>query len=189
MPPDEYHSNVANSVYTNSVARISLLLPAYAAELLNVTAPAAWTEIAEKLRILYDTTHKYHPEYEGYEIGTLTRRLSRCEPYPQPVQMCRVNSNWKPIYAHWPLCAGLCMRENCTLGKRVHPLPVVMLTDWTQVCFSTIRQSQNICVLYYTTSYNSNNLPTTSLSPTHPYTCRAWRLSWCHAMPMNPFFP
>ena len=69
MPPDEYHSNVTNSVYTNTVAQLSLRLPEYAGKLINVSVPSTWSEIADKLAILYSDAHKYHPEFEGYTIG------------------------------------------------------------------------------------------------------------------------
>ncbi|XP_071807639.1 protein-glucosylgalactosylhydroxylysine glucosidase-like [Asterias amurensis] len=70
MPPDEYHSNVTNSVYTNTVAQLSLRLPEYAGKLINVSVPSTWSKIADKLVILYSDAHKYHPEFEGYTIGT-----------------------------------------------------------------------------------------------------------------------
>ncbi|XP_022098202.1 protein-glucosylgalactosylhydroxylysine glucosidase-like [Acanthaster planci] len=73
-PPDEYHSNVNNSVYTNAVAQISLRLPAYAGKFINVTAPSSWAKIADKLLIVYDILHTYHPEYEGYNIGTKVKQ-------------------------------------------------------------------------------------------------------------------
>ncbi|XP_071492850.1 protein-glucosylgalactosylhydroxylysine glucosidase-like [Diadema antillarum] len=70
MPPDEYHQSVNNSVYTNVIAQISLRLPAYAASMINKTVPDNWTQIAEQLYIPYDKNREYHPEYEGYTLGT-----------------------------------------------------------------------------------------------------------------------
>lgn len=29
-----------------------------------------WTETARKIKILYDPTHDYHPQYEGFDLGT-----------------------------------------------------------------------------------------------------------------------
>ncbi len=69
MPPDEYHSNVNNSVYTNTIAKISLNLPTYAAQFINETVPKNWTTIADNMFILFDEKNQYHPEYEGYPLG------------------------------------------------------------------------------------------------------------------------
>ncbi|XP_038059781.1 protein-glucosylgalactosylhydroxylysine glucosidase-like isoform X2 [Patiria miniata] len=102
-PPDEYHSNVNNSVYTNSVAQVSLLLPAYAGKFINVTAPPAWTEIADKLLILYNTTHEYHPEYEGYEIGTTVKQAdSILLGFPLNVKMDNV-SRYNDLQTYQPV--------------------------------------------------------------------------------------
>ncbi|XP_060770456.1 protein-glucosylgalactosylhydroxylysine glucosidase isoform X1 [Neoarius graeffei] len=70
MPPDEHHKNVDNSVYTNTVAKYSLQFAVDLARLLQHPAPSEWQEIADKLKIPYDPGLKYHPEFDGYKIGT-----------------------------------------------------------------------------------------------------------------------
>ncbi|XP_072035583.1 protein-glucosylgalactosylhydroxylysine glucosidase-like [Amphiura filiformis] len=74
MPPDEYHQNVDNSVYTNNIAKISLNLPTYAAQFINATVPKNWTNIADHMFILFDEKNQYHPEYEGYTLGTFIKQ-------------------------------------------------------------------------------------------------------------------
>ncbi|XP_033113241.1 protein-glucosylgalactosylhydroxylysine glucosidase-like isoform X2 [Anneissia japonica] len=74
MPPDEYHSNVNNSAYTNLVAKISLLLPEYIAQLVNSSVPASWNKAGNKMYIPYDDVIKYHPEYDGYQLGTFIKQ-------------------------------------------------------------------------------------------------------------------
>ena len=69
MPPDEYHEQTDNSVYTNTIAQISLNLPKYAGQFINATVPSNWTDIANKMYILFDEKNQYHPEYEGYTLG------------------------------------------------------------------------------------------------------------------------
>ncbi|KAK2834693.1 hypothetical protein Q7C36_015394 [Tachysurus vachellii] len=70
MPPDEYNQNVDNSVYTNTVAKYSLQFAVDLARMLRHPAPSEWQEIADKLKIPYDTELKYHPEFDGYEKGS-----------------------------------------------------------------------------------------------------------------------
>lgn len=74
MPPDEYHQSVNNSVYTNTIAQISLRLPAYAASLINKSVPKKWVEIADELVIPFDHRLQYHPEFEGYIPGTFVKQ-------------------------------------------------------------------------------------------------------------------
>ena len=66
--PDEYHTNVTDAVYTNLVARLSLL----GAHALASTAGAApnttFKNIADSLRIPYDAARDINPEYEGYDL-------------------------------------------------------------------------------------------------------------------------
>ncbi|XP_076847033.1 protein-glucosylgalactosylhydroxylysine glucosidase [Brachyhypopomus gauderio] len=67
MPPDEYYYNVDNSVYTNSVAKYSLLFAVELAKLLQHPAPSEWQDVADKLKIPFDPELKYHPEFDGYK--------------------------------------------------------------------------------------------------------------------------
>ncbi|NXA41072.1 PGGHG glucosidase, partial [Eudromia elegans] len=69
MPPDEYHHQVDNSVYTNAVARRSLYFAADVARDLLVPVPQEWVERAEKVKVPFDAERKYHPEYDGYSPG------------------------------------------------------------------------------------------------------------------------
>lgn len=69
MPPDEYYFNVNNSVYTNTVAKLSLEFAVELADLLQQPAPKEWKEVAENLKIPFDEEFNYHPEYDGYVRG------------------------------------------------------------------------------------------------------------------------
>lgn len=69
MPPDEYYYNVNNSVYTNTVAKLSLEFAVELADLLQQPAPKEWKEVAEHLKIPFDEELNYHPEYDGYVRG------------------------------------------------------------------------------------------------------------------------
>ena len=66
MPPDEWHYPVNNSAYTNTVAKISLLLPKYAYSLIGETAPAEYEEIADLMYVPFDSQKQYHPEFDGF---------------------------------------------------------------------------------------------------------------------------
>ncbi|NXW67066.1 PGGHG glucosidase, partial [Hirundo rustica] len=69
MPPDEYHSQVDNSAYTNAVARRSLNFAADMARDLLLPVPEEWEDRARKIKVPFDEERKYHPEYDGYSPG------------------------------------------------------------------------------------------------------------------------
>ena len=68
MPPDEYHDEVDNSVYTNHLARLSLLA-ADKASILCGQPNHKYKHVADKLCIPFDSVKNYHPEYDGYKLG------------------------------------------------------------------------------------------------------------------------
>lgn len=69
MPPDEYHSGVNNSVYTNVLVQNSLRFAAALAEDLGLPVPNQWLEIADKIKVPFDPEQNFHPEFDGYEPG------------------------------------------------------------------------------------------------------------------------
>ncbi|NWT76103.1 PGGHG glucosidase, partial [Prunella himalayana] len=69
MPPDEYHSHVDNSAYTNAVARRSLNFATDLARDLLLPVPEEWEDRARKIKVPFDEERKYHPEYDGYSPG------------------------------------------------------------------------------------------------------------------------
>ncbi|XP_013869091.1 protein-glucosylgalactosylhydroxylysine glucosidase [Austrofundulus limnaeus] len=69
MPPDEYYSNVNNSVYTNAATKLSLQFAVELAELLQHPVPKEWREVAERIKIPFDQESRYHPEFDGYTKG------------------------------------------------------------------------------------------------------------------------
>ncbi|XP_034032237.1 protein-glucosylgalactosylhydroxylysine glucosidase isoform X2 [Thalassophryne amazonica] len=69
IPPDEYHNSVNNSVYTNTVAKLSLQFAEELADLLQYPAPKEWQEVAAHIKIPFDDEAQYHPEYDGYVKG------------------------------------------------------------------------------------------------------------------------
>ncbi|XP_013201193.2 protein-glucosylgalactosylhydroxylysine glucosidase [Amyelois transitella] len=73
MGPDEDHSNVTNSAFTNVVAGYSLYLAQYVACLCksyyHTEDPDHWADIAFSLALPYDKTLDYHPQFQGYKRG------------------------------------------------------------------------------------------------------------------------
>ncbi|XP_074904662.1 protein-glucosylgalactosylhydroxylysine glucosidase isoform X4 [Buteo buteo] len=69
MPPDEYHYQVDNSVYTNAVAQRSLNFAADIARDFLIPVPEEWVDCAKKIKVPFDAEKKYHPEYDGYSPG------------------------------------------------------------------------------------------------------------------------
>ncbi|XP_066220386.1 protein-glucosylgalactosylhydroxylysine glucosidase isoform X2 [Saccopteryx leptura] len=69
MPPDEYHSGVNNSVYTNVLVQNSLRFAAALARDLGQPVPSRWLAVAEKIKVPFDLKRDFHPEFDGYEPG------------------------------------------------------------------------------------------------------------------------
>jgi len=69
MPPDEWHFPVNNSIYTNYIAKLSLLLPKRICELLNCTPPIDYEIVANKMYLPFDEQRQYHPEYDGFSAS------------------------------------------------------------------------------------------------------------------------
>ncbi|MET8181503.1 discoidin domain-containing protein [Streptomyces sp. NPDC005336] len=65
--PDEYSNGVDDGVFTNAGAATALRNAARAARVLGHPAPAAWTRIADKLRIPYDKKKQVFQQYDGYK--------------------------------------------------------------------------------------------------------------------------
>jgi trehalose/maltose hydrolase-like predicted phosphorylase len=64
--PDEYSNGVNDGVYTNAVAATALRDATRAAALVGKSAPAAWTTIADHLRMPFDQTQQVFLQYDGY---------------------------------------------------------------------------------------------------------------------------
>ncbi|XP_029812203.1 protein-glucosylgalactosylhydroxylysine glucosidase isoform X2 [Suricata suricatta] len=69
MPPDEYHSGVNNSVYTNVVVQNSLRFAAVLAQDLGQPVPSEWLAVADKIKVPFDPRQNFHPEFDGYQSG------------------------------------------------------------------------------------------------------------------------
>ena len=67
--PDEWHWNVNNSVYTNVIAKLTLLAADKAATVLNQSSTHHYKHYADKMYVPFDVTAQYHPEYDGYVNG------------------------------------------------------------------------------------------------------------------------
>ncbi|XP_074086767.1 protein-glucosylgalactosylhydroxylysine glucosidase [Macrotis lagotis] len=96
MPPDEYHSGVNNSVYTNVIAQTSLRFAAELARDLGRPIPEQWTTVAEKIKVPFDPEKNYHPEFDGYELGEMVKQadvilLGYPVPYPLSRDVRRKN--------------------------------------------------------------------------------------------------
>ncbi|CAK7308039.1 Protein-glucosylgalactosylhydroxylysine glucosidase [Vulpes lagopus] len=69
MPPDEYHSGVDNSVYTNVLVQNNLRFAAALARDLGRPVPTEWLAVAEKIKVPFDPRRDFHPEFDGYQPG------------------------------------------------------------------------------------------------------------------------
>jgi len=97
IPPDEYHSDVNNSVFTNAVrcskqikqqtarlttvaglrcarvqvAKMSLEYATTYGAMLGIETPDSWVTIANNIKIPFDQTRQIHLEYDGYTNDTI----------------------------------------------------------------------------------------------------------------------
>lgn len=72
MGPDEYHYPVNNSIYMNSIGKISMLLPSYIKNTFSVIGDNPdpnWNDTIGKIYIPFDAAKQYHPQYDGYVYG------------------------------------------------------------------------------------------------------------------------
>ncbi|XP_044606477.2 protein-glucosylgalactosylhydroxylysine glucosidase isoform X10 [Equus asinus] len=69
MPPDEYHSGVNNSVYTNVLVQNSLRFAAALAQDLGKPVPNRWLVVADKIKVPFDPEQNFHPEFDGYQLA------------------------------------------------------------------------------------------------------------------------
>jgi trehalose/maltose hydrolase-like predicted phosphorylase len=68
QPPDEYHTGVNNSAYTNAAAATALRDAVAAAQVLGITPPANWTTVADGVTqtMPFDPNLGIYDEYAGY---------------------------------------------------------------------------------------------------------------------------
>ncbi|XP_075401232.1 protein-glucosylgalactosylhydroxylysine glucosidase isoform X1 [Tenrec ecaudatus] len=69
MPPDEFHSGVNNSVYSNVLVQNSLRFAVSLAEDLGLPIPDRWLMVANKIKVPFDPERNFHPEFDGYQLG------------------------------------------------------------------------------------------------------------------------
>lgn len=80
MGPDEDHDDIDNNVYTNVNAAINLYFGDFAScackdVLMEVEANyEGFEKVAKGLKLLYDEKEDIHPQYEGYEDGTMIKQ-------------------------------------------------------------------------------------------------------------------
>ncbi len=68
QPPDEYHTGVTDSAYTNAAAATALNDAIKAAQAVGATAPATWATVAQGVTktMPFDNNLKIYDEYQGY---------------------------------------------------------------------------------------------------------------------------
>ena len=68
QPPDEYHTGVTDSAYTNAAAATALNDAIRAAQVVGVTPPASWSTVAAGVTktMPFDSNLNIYDEYKGY---------------------------------------------------------------------------------------------------------------------------
>jgi trehalose/maltose hydrolase-like predicted phosphorylase len=82
IPPDEYHEQVDDSVYTNTAARDALRIATDIANLTGHRADPRWNQVAQQLRQPFDTISNVHPEFAGYTGDTVKQADVTLLSYP-----------------------------------------------------------------------------------------------------------
>ena len=82
IPPDEYAVGVDDSVFTNAATKLALEFAAEAARDLGEVVNPMWELVASRLKIPFNTTDQVHPEYAGYEGGTVKQADAILLNYP-----------------------------------------------------------------------------------------------------------
>ncbi|MFF9896379.1 discoidin domain-containing protein [Streptomyces longispororuber] len=80
--PDEYSNGVDDAVFTNAGAVTALRHATRAARLLGERPPAAWSRIADRIRIPYDARRKVFEQYDGYDGGMIKQADTVLLMYP-----------------------------------------------------------------------------------------------------------
>jgi trehalose/maltose hydrolase-like predicted phosphorylase len=98
IPPDEYHEQVADSVYTNVAARDALRMATDAAAITGHPADPQWNAVAGQLRVLFDAQHNVHPEFFKYKGDTIKQADVALLAYPwenpQPDQVTQADLDY-----------------------------------------------------------------------------------------------
>ena len=76
MGPDETHAPVNNSGFVTGIAAWSLASAMRVSEILGVTPASSgnWSDIAKNFFLVFDEKLRYHPEFEGFKVGTVVRQ-------------------------------------------------------------------------------------------------------------------
>jgi trehalose/maltose hydrolase-like predicted phosphorylase len=82
IPPDEYHEQVDDSIYTNVAARDALDIATRVAALTGRRADPRWDAVARALRQPFDPTKDVHPEFAGYTGDTIKQADVTLLSYP-----------------------------------------------------------------------------------------------------------
>ena len=65
-------NQVTDSVYCNSVARITLESAYRLASVVGQPVNKTYAHVADKLVIVFNTTGQYHPEFKGYKVMSIS---------------------------------------------------------------------------------------------------------------------
>jgi trehalose/maltose hydrolase-like predicted phosphorylase len=89
IPPDEYADHVTDSIYTNSVAVLSLQYAIETAILLGkeeevASSISSWRSVADRIVCITAENEDgvWHPEYEGYSLETIKQADAVLLGYP-----------------------------------------------------------------------------------------------------------
>ncbi|XP_032005139.1 protein-glucosylgalactosylhydroxylysine glucosidase isoform X5 [Hylobates moloch] len=125
MSPDEYHSGVNNSVYTNVLVQNSLRFAAALAQDLGLPIPSQWLTVADKIKVPFDVEQNFHPEFDGYEPGEWTP--SRAPPLLlRPWNTPRVCPGTPPSQQRLPVGEVVKQADVVLLG---YPVPFSLSPD------------------------------------------------------------
>jgi trehalose/maltose hydrolase-like predicted phosphorylase len=82
IPPDEYHEQVDDSIYTNVAARDALRIAQRITNLTGGRTDPRWEQVAASLRMPFDQASGLHPEFADYAGDTIKQADVTLLSYP-----------------------------------------------------------------------------------------------------------
>jgi trehalose/maltose hydrolase-like predicted phosphorylase len=91
--PDEQACEVNNSCYVSSIAALTMLAAKNLSSICGLTAPLNWTTIPASLKVPFNKTGHFHPEFEGYPYGLQVKQADTIMAFGYPL------SEWRAALA------------------------------------------------------------------------------------------
>jgi trehalose/maltose hydrolase-like predicted phosphorylase len=83
--PDEAAPEVNNSCYVSSIASLTMLAAANLSAICGLPVPGNWTTVPRGLKIPFNATGYFHPEFDGYPYGQQVKQADTIMAFGYPL--------------------------------------------------------------------------------------------------------